>query len=166
MRKIAIALLATTVIGSPAIAASYNQQQPQNQQSQTRNQSNRGMSSQASTQNKPNDQAATQNKSNNKAAMQNQNNQPMQKNKKSAQNNQPISPQNLSRGDIREVQQALDKDGFKVGPTDGRWGPETRSAVKQFQQSKQIQANGKLDRQTVADLGLDASKFSQSGNQQ
>ena len=126
MRKIAIALLATAVIGSPAIAASDNQQQPQTtQQSQSKNQ--------------PNNQAA--------------------------QNNQPISPQSLSRTKIRQVQQALDKDGFKAGPTDGRWGSETENAVKQFQQSKQIQANGQLDQQTIADLGLDASGFSQSGNQ-
>jgi peptidoglycan hydrolase-like protein with peptidoglycan-binding domain len=126
MRKIAIALLATAVIGSPAIAASDNQQQPQPQQ-------------QSKTQNQPNDQAA--------------------------QNDQQISPQNLSRGKVRQVQQALDKNGFKAGPTDGRWGRETENAVKQFQQSKQIQANGQLDQQTVADLGLDSSQFSQSGNQ-
>lgn len=142
MRKIAIALLATAVIGSPAIAASHNQQQPQNQQSQTQNQPN-------------NDQV--QNQRNNRSQ-----NHP---NNQSAQNDQQISPQNLSRGNIRQVQQALDKSGFKTGRADGRWGPETESAVKQFQQSKQIQASGQLDQQTIADLGLDASHFSQSGNQ-
>lgn len=83
----------------------------------------------------------------------------------SAENSQPISPQNLSRGEVRQVQQALNKDGFKPGPTDGRWGNETENAVKQFQQSKQLQATGQLNEQTVADLGLDASKFSQSQNQ-
>jgi peptidoglycan hydrolase-like protein with peptidoglycan-binding domain len=132
MRKIAFALLATTLIGSPAIAASDNQQQPQNQQSQTQN------------------QPQAQNKSNNQ----------------SAQNKQAISPESLSRADIRQVQQALQQNGFKSGRADGRWGPETENAVKQFQQSKQIEASGQLDQQTVADLGLDASKFSQSRNQQ
>ncbi len=148
MRKIAIALLATAAIGSPAIAASYNQQQPQNQHSQMQNQpSNNQAQNQPNKQNPPNNQA--QNKSNDQ----------------SAQNQQPISPQNLSRADIKQVQQALQQNGFKSGPADGRWGPETKNAVKQFQQSKQIQANGQLDEQTVADLGLDTSKFSQSGNQ-
>ena len=33
--------------------------------------------------------------------------------------------------------------------------------MKQFQRSKQLQATGKLNEQTVADLGLDASKFPQ-----
>jgi len=57
-------------------------------------------------------------------------------------------------------------DGFKAGRTDGRWGRETENAVKQFQQSKQLQATGQLDQQTVADLGLDTSQFSQSQTQQ
>jgi peptidoglycan hydrolase-like protein with peptidoglycan-binding domain len=73
-----------------------------------------------------------------------------------------LGPDSLSRGEVRQVQRALDKDGFKAGPTDGRWGRETANAVKQFQQSKQLQATGQLDQQTVADLGLDTSQFSQS----
>lgn len=135
MRKFAIVLLASTVLGTPAaFAASNNQpQQPQNQQMQ----------------HNQNGQQQTQ-----------QNNQ-----KQAAQNDQPIASQDLSRGEIRKVQQALDKDGFKAGPTDGRWGRETASAVKQFQQSKQLQATGQLDRQTVADLGLDTAQFSQSQQQ-
>ena len=140
MRKAAIALLATTLITSGAFAASNNgnnnQQPPQGAQMQ--HQQNQG--NQQNTQdhgNMPNnDQQA-------------------------AQNDQTISPQNLSKGKIRQVQQALDKDGFSTGRTDGRWGPKTENAVKEFQQSKQIQANGQLDQQTVADLGLDTSNFSQ-----
>jgi peptidoglycan hydrolase-like protein with peptidoglycan-binding domain len=85
-----------------------------------------------------------------------------QQNQQSARNERAISPNNLSQGEIRQVQQALDKDGFNAGRADGRWGPRTQDAVKQFQQSKQVQANGTLDQQTVADLGLDTSKFSQS----
>ncbi len=141
MRKIAIALLATAVIGTPAIAASNNQQQqPQDKQMQTQGNAQQQGSAQQNAQNQQNSQAA--------------------------QNNQPISPRNLSRDQIREVQQALDKDGFKAGPTDGRWGRETKSAVKQFQQSKQIQGSGQLDQQTVADLGLDTSQFSQQSQGQ
>ncbi|WGR93929.1 peptidoglycan-binding protein [Bradyrhizobium sp. ISRA443] len=64
--------------------------------------------------------------------------------------------------EVRQVQQALDKNGSKAGSTDARWGNETQAAVKQFQQSKQLQATGQLDRQTVADFGLDASKFLQA----
>jgi peptidoglycan hydrolase-like protein with peptidoglycan-binding domain len=59
------------------------------------------------------------------------------------------------------VQQALDKKGFQVGRVDGRWGPKTSNAVKQFQQSKKIEANGQLDRQTLSDLGLKGAQFAQ-----
>jgi peptidoglycan hydrolase-like protein with peptidoglycan-binding domain len=148
MRKAAIALLATTLITSGALAASnnYNNNQQPPQGPQMQHQQKQG--SQQNTQdqgNMPNNEQAAQPNSNQQAA----------------QNDQTISPQNLSQGKIRQVQQALDKDGFSTGRTDGRWGPKTENAVKQFQQSKQIQANGRLDQQTVADLGLDTSNFSQ-----
>lgn len=139
MRKIAIALLASTVIATPAFAASNHQQQPQTKQMQPQNQNQ------------------TQGSAQNQSAQNQQQNA-----NQTAQNNAPIPPRNLSRGEVRQVQQALDKDGFKAGPTDGRWGRETASAVRQFQQSKQIQANGQLTEQTVADLGLNSSQFSQS----
>jgi peptidoglycan hydrolase-like protein with peptidoglycan-binding domain len=141
MKKLAIALLATTVLGTPgAFAASNNNyQQPQGQQMRNQDQSKHNAQNQ---QGQPNGQ------------------------QQSAENTQPILPDNMSRSEVRQVQQALDKDGFKAGRADGRWGHETQSAVKQFQQSKQLQATGQLDQQTVADLGLDASKFSQSQGQQ
>lgn len=136
MRKFAIALLTTTMLAAPAaFAASNNQQQPQGQQMQ---------------------QNQHQHQQNAQDQQQQQNN-PQQ----SAENSQPIPSQRLSRGDVRQVQQALDKDGFKAGRADGRWGNKTANAVKQFQQSKQMQATGQLNEQTVADLGLDTSKFPQ-----
>jgi peptidoglycan hydrolase-like protein with peptidoglycan-binding domain len=118
MRQIAIALLATTIIGTPVFAASNNQQHPQTKQQQT-------------NQTQPNQQQA-------------------------ARDNQ--TQPNLPRREIRRVQLALNKDGFKVGRADGRWGPETENAVKQFQQSKQIQPSGQLDQQTMADLGFDTNQ--------
>jgi hypothetical protein len=153
MRKFAIALLATSMLGSPAAFAASNnsqQQQPQGQQMQ-QNQGQHGQNGQTQDQSKQIPQ--------NKQSQQNDQQQ-------SAQNSQPIPPRNLSRGEIRQVQQALDKDGFKAGRVDGRWGHETESAVKQFQQSKQLPASGQLDQQTIADLGLNASQFSPSQNQQ
>ena len=148
MKKIAIAMLTTAaVIGAPAFAASNNDQQQQDAQMQQPQKNDQAQ------QNTPNQQQSAQDQKN-------------QQNQQSAENSQPIQPNDLSRGEIRQVQQALDKDGFKAGTADGRWGPHTQDAVKQFQQSKQIQANGQLDQQTVADLGLDTSKFSQQQDQQ
>lgn len=140
MKTMAIALLATAVIGTPAIAASNNQQPQMNHQMQP--------------QNNAQDQAQPQGQTTGSARHDQQNAQQEQ-----TQNNQPISPHNLGQDQVKQVQQALEKSGFKAGRVDGRWGPETASAVKQFQQSKQIQPHGQLDQQTLADLGLDASQF-------
>jgi peptidoglycan hydrolase-like protein with peptidoglycan-binding domain len=146
MKKIAIALVTTAVIGVAAFAASNNNpQQPQgaqrtqpqnNNQAQQPNQQNRQQNAQG--RNQPNNQQAAQN----------------------------VSPQNMPRRRIIIVQRALDRSGFNTGKADGRWGPRTEGAVKQFQQSKQIQPTGQLDRQTVADLGLDTSRFQQSPQNQ
>jgi hypothetical protein len=76
-------------------------------------------------------------------------------------NEQTISPNKLSRNHIRQVQRALDKNGFQVGRVDGRWGPKTSDAVKQFQQKKNIEANGQLDQQTLSGLGLNGAQFAQ-----
>jgi hypothetical protein len=141
MRKFAIALVTTTMFVAPAaFAASNNQQQPPQGQQMQQNQH--------------------QNQQNAQDQQHQQNNQ-----QQSAENNQPISPKSLSRSDVRQIQQALNKDGFKAGRTDGRWGNETKNAVKQFQQSKQMKATGQLNEQTVADLGLDTSKFPQPQSQ-
>jgi hypothetical protein len=143
------------MLASPAAFAAANNQQP----SQAQQKPSQGQ------QQLQHDQ--TQGKAQNDQHKSGQNAQNQQGSRQqSAENSQPISPQEMSRNEIRQVQQALDKDGFKAGPTDGRWGRETETALKQFQQSKQLQATGQLDQQTVADLGLDSSQFSQSQNQQ
>ncbi|KRR19444.1 peptidoglycan-binding domain-containing protein [Bradyrhizobium retamae] len=143
MRKFAIALLATTVIGTPAFAASSDMQQHQTQAHQMQPQ-NSG-------------KAQTQNDSQ-RSAQSRQNSSPQTA--RSAASDRPISPQSLPRQEIRQVQQTLDKDGFRAGPADGRWGPETRNALKQFQHSKDIRADGRLNRQTMADLGVKSSELS------
>lgn len=152
MRKFAIALLTTSMFAAPAaFAASNNQPPPQGQQTQQNQHQPQGQQTQQNRQQKQQSAQAQQNQQNGQ--------------QQSAENNRPISSHNLSRSEVRKVQQALDKDGFKAGRADGRWGSETENAVKQFQQSKQLQATGQLDQQTVADLGLDTSKFQQQGQQ-
>jgi Putative peptidoglycan binding domain len=87
-------------------------------------------------------------------------------------NEQTISPDSLSRNEVRQVQEALKKNGFGAGPVDGRWGPKTSDALKRFQESKNIQASGQLDQKTLSGLGLSGERFtklnhnnsSQTGN--
>jgi peptidoglycan hydrolase-like protein with peptidoglycan-binding domain len=55
---------------------------------------------------------------------------------------------------IRQVQQTLQNRGFRAGPVDGVMGPATRTAVKQFQQSQNLETTGQLNRQTLVALGV------------
>jgi hypothetical protein len=63
--------------------------------------------------------------------------------------------QQLSRENIREVQEKLNEMGHDAGPADGVWGPQTQAAIKNFQQEKQIEATGQLDQQTLNELGVE-----------
>jgi peptidoglycan hydrolase-like protein with peptidoglycan-binding domain len=65
----------------------------------------------------------------------------------------------LRPADIRQVQEALNKEGFRVSPVDGQWGPATRSALRDFQQARGLEPSGTLDRETVLALGLSVSDF-------
>jgi peptidoglycan hydrolase-like protein with peptidoglycan-binding domain len=77
---------------------------------------------------------------------------------------------NLSQAEIKQVQQALDQKGFKAGPADGKLGPETEQAIKQFQQKQGLQQTGQLDEQTLSALGIQSqnqgSTTGQAGAQQ
>ena len=66
-------------------------------------------------------------------------------------------PFQMDKQDIKALQQKLDQQGFKVGPTDGNWGARTERALKEFQQKNNLQATGKLDAQTLAGLGINIS---------
>jgi peptidoglycan hydrolase-like protein with peptidoglycan-binding domain len=52
----------------------------------------------------------------------------------------------------REIQQALKNAGFYQGSVDGKMGPQTREAIKQFQQSNGLKADGIVGRQTWSKL--------------
>ena len=53
---------------------------------------------------------------------------------------------------IKQVQEQLRSMGHDAGPADGIMGPKTQAAVKEFQESKGLQASGRLDSQTLAAL--------------
>ena len=64
------------------------------------------------------------------------------------------TPADLHPATIRAIQQALDKQGFKVGAADGVWGQRTESAIGNFQRARGMPASGELDAHTLAALGL------------
>ena len=55
---------------------------------------------------------------------------------------------------MKQAQQKLSAAGHDAGPADGIMGPKTQAALKEYQQSKNLQASGQLDQKTLAALGV------------
>ena len=55
---------------------------------------------------------------------------------------------------VRSVQQSLNQKGYDAGAVDGRWGANTESAVRQFQEANGLAPTGNLDPQTLSALGV------------
>ena len=70
-----------------------------------------------------------------------------------------IAASQLSADQIRQIQQKLNQEGFHAGQVDGNWSSQTQTAIKNFQQSKKINATGQLDEKSVDEIGLDADDF-------
>jgi peptidoglycan hydrolase-like protein with peptidoglycan-binding domain len=107
-------------------------------------------------------------------AQQPQNNQPVKSQAQQSQsgsavlasNQQTVPPKSLSRSEMRTMQTALNNDGFNAGQVDGKWGPRTSHAVRQFDQSKGIQSqNGQLTEGTLAQLGVNTNEQGQNAQQ-
>jgi hypothetical protein len=53
------------------------------------------------------------------------------------------------RGEVQEIQQRLQADNLYSGKIDGRMGPETRKALRDYQQKNGLRVTARLDRQTL-----------------
>lgn len=53
----------------------------------------------------------------------------------------------------KDIQAALKKAGFEPGPIDGKMGPKTRQAIKEFQRTKGLVVDGKVGSKTWGELG-------------
>lgn len=58
----------------------------------------------------------------------------------------------LTRNEIKQIQSDLKQDGLYHGNIDGIDGPETRQALREYQQQHGLPVTGRLDQQTVASL--------------
>jgi peptidoglycan lytic transglycosylase B len=67
----------------------------------------------------------------------------------------PPAGEQLSRDQLRAIQAALNDLGFDAGPPDGVPGPATTAAVRAFQQSRNLVADGFADPELAAVLGID-----------
>lgn len=61
---------------------------------------------------------------------------------------EPILKQGSSDPAVRDLQEALKSLGYDVGPVDGVFGAKTESAVKKFQQAREIAVDGVVGRVT------------------
>jgi peptidoglycan hydrolase-like protein with peptidoglycan-binding domain len=66
--------------------------------------------------------------------------------------------------DMMQVQQKLKSEGLYTGPVDGKEGPKTEQALKEFQQKNGLPQTGQLDQQTESKLGLSESSGASSGS--
>jgi peptidoglycan hydrolase-like protein with peptidoglycan-binding domain len=64
------------------------------------------------------------------------------------------APMNIKSSTLMEAQKKLNQEGFDAGRADGKWGTKTVEAVKSFQEKNNLPPTGKLDEQTLADLGI------------
>jgi hypothetical protein len=64
----------------------------------------------------------------------------------------PVSPPRQAL--IRQIQERLQAAGFTPGAMDGALGPQTRNALRLFQNAKGLPPTGELDEKTLAALGV------------
>jgi peptidoglycan hydrolase-like protein with peptidoglycan-binding domain len=57
---------------------------------------------------------------------------------------------------VKAVQQALKDKGHDPGEVDGKMGPKTQAALRDFQSKEGLTASGRLDAETMSKLGVEA----------
>ncbi len=89
-----------------------------------------------------------------------------QQDSKSSQQGSQSSQQASSQSQemVKQAQEKLSAAGHDAGEPDGIMGPKTQSALKEFQESKGLQASGELDQKTMAALGMSEGSSSSGGS--
>lgn len=71
-----------------------------------------------------------------------------------------VSPETVS-----QIQQKLKDEGHDVGPIDGKMGPSTAEALRNFQQEQGMAATGNVNQATLDALDVDAGESAIGGGQ-
>jgi peptidoglycan hydrolase-like protein with peptidoglycan-binding domain len=59
---------------------------------------------------------------------------------------------------VRAAQRKLNDVGYNSGTPDGKVGPQTRAAIRKYQQDQNLTVTGKLDENTLSHLNVGAGK--------
>ena len=59
---------------------------------------------------------------------------------------------------VAAVERALRTQGYDPGPADGTADAKTLQALKQAQKDRELEPTGRLDRRTIAALGIDVTR--------
>ena len=68
-----------------------------------------------------------------------------------------------SQEQVKSVQQALKDKGHDPGAVDGKMGPKTQAALRDFQSKEGLKASGRLDTDTMSKLGVEAKAGAAAG---
>ena len=66
----------------------------------------------------------------------------------------------LSKDDMRKVEEALKTKGYNPGKIDGVVDDTNRAAIRSFQKDKSLPVTGTVDKRTAEELGVSISKAS------
>ena len=64
---------------------------------------------------------------------------------------------------VKAAQQALKDKGHDPGTVDGRMGPKTEAALREFQKAQGMESTGELDNKTTDALGMNGKSTSSAG---
>lgn len=67
---------------------------------------------------------------------------------------EPRTERSWPRNMVRAIQTQLNGLGIDSGQADGLYGPKTKRAIMKFQQSKNLEVDGKISDELIRDLEL------------
>lgn len=67
----------------------------------------------------------------------------------------------LSPTTVRQVQEALNQQGYDVGQVDGAWSQQTAQALQNFQRAQGLEPTGQLNQNTLSALGIGSAQGNQ-----
>jgi peptidoglycan hydrolase-like protein with peptidoglycan-binding domain len=73
------------------------------------------------------------------------------------------APKSTGQEHVKAAQQALKDKGHDPGSVDGRLGPRTQQALRDFQKTEGLEATGRLDEKTMQSLGIEGTRTSGVG---